>query len=150
MSIDLDELEQLAKNVTPVPWHDVMIATGIEPCATGTFGIPIMHDRLYSDDAAYIAAVSPDVVLALIAEVRRLREIRMCHRRPSGCREGGVMTKNDDTTIRQDGTVYRVDAQGAQDVHVDNRTGIPLMVIIDGTTIRISTRQDTNVVKEKT
>lgn len=52
--LNLDELERLAKDATPGPWSKRKLAAWVE-----------------WRDAAYIAAVSPDVVLALIERLRK-------------------------------------------------------------------------------
>ncbi len=85
MTLDLDELKLIAQAATPGPWKsDVWIetdgygwrATGphhednIDPMGSET-GCP--EEQAAQRDAAHIAAFSPDVVLALIAEIQRLR-----------------------------------------------------------------------------
>ena len=65
MSMNLDELERKARAATPGPWAD-------DGC-TVTHGHPMdqIVDYVYSrDDAAFIAAASPDVVLELVRRVR--------------------------------------------------------------------------------
>jgi hypothetical protein len=80
MTPDLDHLEQLAKAATQGPWS---IHRGSVVCDIGG---PLRIGGVIADinqpdhpggkaDAAYIAAVSPDVVLALIAELRALRVV---------------------------------------------------------------------------
>ena len=105
MPIDLDRLEQLAKDASPGPWYAKATDDDVSMSAlyVSTVPGPFAHDQkrsmeepsdIYEDvvaitllqsprladiadakwneNAHYIAAVSPDVVLELIAEVRRL------------------------------------------------------------------------------
>ncbi len=85
MTLDLDALKLIAQAATPGPWKsDVWIETdGYGWRATGPHhednidpmgsepGCP--EERAAQRDAAHIAAFSPDVVIALIAEIQRLR-----------------------------------------------------------------------------
>lgn len=78
---DLARLEQAAQAATPGPW-----TTEIDSCAACRANGDVEYSHVgpveacthglacSSEDAAYIAAASPGVVLALIAEVRRGRE----------------------------------------------------------------------------
>jgi len=72
-----NQLRDLAKAATPGPWrveaqghapHEVARVNNLEVAPPDS--AELAH---CADDAAYIAAVSPDVVLGLIAEVERLR-----------------------------------------------------------------------------
>jgi len=74
---ELDQLRDLAKAATPGPWRveaqghawqEVARVNNLEVAPPAS--VELAH---CADDAAYIAAVSPDVVLGLIAEVERLR-----------------------------------------------------------------------------
>jgi hypothetical protein len=64
VSIDLDDLERLAKAATPGPWD------------AGTCEGEVWSDKLLvvwdalPNDAAYIAAANPPTILALIARLR--------------------------------------------------------------------------------
>ena len=63
-----DELERLAREATPGPWH-----------GPSTHGIAVNDDGTYvytvdENNRAYILAASPDVILALLEERRVLRE----------------------------------------------------------------------------
>jgi len=74
---ELNQLRDLAKAATPGPWrveaqghapHEVARVNNLEVAPPDS--VELAH---CADDAAYIAAVSPDVVIALLAEVDRLR-----------------------------------------------------------------------------
>jgi len=74
---ELDQLRALAHAATPGPWRveaqghawqEVARVNNLEVAPPDS--VELAH---CADDAAYIAAVSPDVVLGLIAEVERLR-----------------------------------------------------------------------------
>ena len=79
MTIDLDALEALAKAATPGPWEDDMLynvresndskcVVVVTKTCTERFPTP--------NDAAYIAAANPAVVLELVAELRKTRAER--------------------------------------------------------------------------
>lgn len=70
--LDLDALEALAKAASPGPWR-LMHGDVFTACDVDDDALYIAGDA-FGPNATYIAAASPDVVLALIAEVRRLRE----------------------------------------------------------------------------
>ena len=86
MTIDLDELERLAKAATPGEWRSIDTApAGIRGCDSIHFGPATAYavNRAYgrivatvlpctAADAEYIAAVSPTVVLALVEKARKL------------------------------------------------------------------------------
>jgi hypothetical protein len=80
--IDIDKLEALAKAATPGEWISYTpIGAALNPWeATFVAGpIPRYMDRSQGfcpADGNYIGAANPQVVLALIAEVRALREIQ--------------------------------------------------------------------------
>jgi hypothetical protein len=76
---DLTRLEELANAATPGPWRAVDGAGRGEKALTTASGawfgnIDDGSESRNAADAAYIAAASPDVVLALVAEVRRRYE----------------------------------------------------------------------------
>ena len=83
----LDELKELALKATPSPWHN----TGEDQYAPGEFilggdipdsadeGLVAIacrygHHSKDKDNADYIAAVDPDTVLTLIAEMQKLKK----------------------------------------------------------------------------
>lgn len=74
---ELDQLRALARAATPGPWHveaqghasqEVARVNNLEVAPPDS--VELAH---CATDAAYIAAVSPDVVLALLSEVELLR-----------------------------------------------------------------------------
>lgn len=67
MSIDLDNLERLAREATPGPWEDSWDGPDLYVASDTTIITGLVDSQA---DAAYIAVVSPDVVLALIERVR--------------------------------------------------------------------------------
>ena len=75
MSIDLDALELLASHSPFGPWSTQDNGGGWVVYDADT---DWLADTRYEEEACYIAAVSPNVVLELIAEVRRLRERQKC------------------------------------------------------------------------
>lgn len=80
MTINLDELETRAKAATPGPWlieRRDMGSGEIIHVVYGTHDVTWSGDEACPNargDARYIAAASPDVVLALIARVRELED----------------------------------------------------------------------------
>lgn len=80
----LDKLEEIAKAATPGPWSSSAAAPidGWPDCIAiaATAG----RQKIYASpgstfpaaDAKHIAAASPDVVLALVADARKLEKIR--------------------------------------------------------------------------
>lgn len=79
--IDLEALEEFAKAASPGPWdfefggpEQEDDGSWYEPDQSGLI-VGGIEGSFYHDDARYIAAVSPEVILALIAE-RRLWEKR--------------------------------------------------------------------------
>jgi hypothetical protein len=88
MSVDLDDLEAKARRATGGRWqinspHEdwcwgIVTNDFGDHTSTVAFARPMSAHSAVIDvsdhDAAYIAAASPDVVLELVAEVRRLRE----------------------------------------------------------------------------
>ena len=78
--IDLDRIERLARKATPGPWrasrHDEGIVAG--PKERMFHAGKDLFNRgpewVSPDDRRYVAAVSPDVVLELIRELRDARE----------------------------------------------------------------------------
>jgi hypothetical protein len=86
---DLDRLEQLARAATPGPWQvDRVNHDGCARVCDGTcLGSHADCDAIVTADGFdhlgandsnpdYIAAASPDVVLSLLAELRKLRALR--------------------------------------------------------------------------
>lgn len=100
---DLTRLEALAAAATNGPWHvwvkdpDIVChghGSEQDPDGRDTYTIADTSGCL-DDNAAYIAALSPDVVLALVAEVRRLRApqylaARLRHQREQASRFDGL------------------------------------------------------------
>lgn len=75
MTLNLDKLEELAKAATQGPWksdslNNVRHRSGIVLHST------IAYIEPRAADSAFIAAVNPDVVLELIAELRKARKER--------------------------------------------------------------------------
>ncbi|MDD2966646.1 MAG: hypothetical protein PHN64_04010 [Desulfovibrionaceae bacterium] len=64
-------IEKKAKAATPGVWYPD--GGGMSPTAVRTLEKCVCQFISKDDDAAYIAAASPGVVLALIAELRRLK-----------------------------------------------------------------------------
>ena len=75
---DLDALEALAKGATPGPWEAAR-NDSLQPANAldvwGRAGSNLVASDVEADDGRFIAAASPDVVLDLIAEVRRLEKM---------------------------------------------------------------------------
>ena len=74
---DIKRLKRLAEQATPGPWrvnmkghsyHEVARVNDLEIAPPNS--VELAHSTI---DAAYIAAASPDVVLALLDEIERLR-----------------------------------------------------------------------------
>lgn len=65
MTIDLDELERLAKAAAPGPWEQN------EGCVHDALGDCVTLD---TSSGAYIAAANPETVLALVKRVRELEQ----------------------------------------------------------------------------
>lgn len=83
MSIDLDALETLARAATPGPWwceelDEVGDTIGILTVKTPCEVLAVMSDTQApidnADNAEFIAAASPDVVLGLIERLRAYRQ----------------------------------------------------------------------------
>lgn len=80
MTIDLDRLEAVAKAATPGPWNPspgrALVVSRVD------ISEPVICNCLSEQfaqapkDAAFIAAVSPDVVLELVAELRKAKAER--------------------------------------------------------------------------
>jgi hypothetical protein len=65
----MSDLEKLARAATPGPWYTVdMTGNGFETVVTADDD-PVCHAHV--DDAAFIAACSPDTVLSLVSALRR-------------------------------------------------------------------------------
>lgn len=80
MSLPLDEIERLARAATPGPWmpdgEDFWtVQGGANMGLVAQVGNPAYPSTKDEANARYIAALSPDVVLELVAEVRRLRDV---------------------------------------------------------------------------
>jgi hypothetical protein len=88
--LDLDALEAAAKAATPGEWRrtepGVLSAWSVDlPSPHHTVSVPfapfafgeVVAASPKEDDTTFIAAASPDVVLALVAEVRRARIIEV-------------------------------------------------------------------------
>ena len=74
---DLDELERLAKAATPGPWtvvrgHKTKKARSVNPILRFD---SLMQTERPEENAAYIAACSPDTVLRLVRAARALETI---------------------------------------------------------------------------
>ena len=73
--LDLAALEAVAKAATPGPWG--VLAESDGTCEVGHIdSAGIVASLCASEDAAHIAAFSPDVALALIAAARAGEELR--------------------------------------------------------------------------
>jgi hypothetical protein len=88
--VDLDALEAAARAATPGPWQvGYNDGSGRYESDKDEFCITTGHDSVLhasclnpecaEDDAAYIAAASPDVILRLTAELRKARETIAAH-----------------------------------------------------------------------
>lgn len=97
---ELDQLRALAQAATPGPWR--VEAQGHAPQQVARVNnlevappdsVELAH---CATDAAYIAAVSPDVVLGLIAEVERLRLIS---RKSTGWHEVATLRRQRDLLL---------------------------------------------------
>jgi hypothetical protein len=74
--IDLDKLERLARAATPGPWRQREQRDDGSTLASYEQGCFVESPNMAGEDAAYIAAANPSVVLALIERLRRLGEVR--------------------------------------------------------------------------
>ena len=71
VTIDLDQLQQLAAQATPGPWHSDELVAGLT--AGYPHGVFNRNGRLAlatEDDAAYLAACDPATITALIRAVK--------------------------------------------------------------------------------
>lgn len=76
MPLDLASLRRLAQAATPGPWRVGDGSFASENLIADVRGVSVWgpyHATSCGEEAAYIASVSPDVLLALLAEVERLR-----------------------------------------------------------------------------
>jgi len=90
MTIDLDALEEMARNiaVTPGPWFAVNVGAPAEPMmmvkAARIAGKPPQHEvaivatgdspqEMEEANARFIAACDPQTILGMIAEIKSLR-----------------------------------------------------------------------------
>ena len=62
-----ERLRGLAQNATPGPWHQSELGYSVR-CASG----PVTNGSDRREDAAFIVAASPDVVLAMLDEIATL------------------------------------------------------------------------------
>jgi len=94
----LDEIEAAAKAATPGPWvaeygggEEVVLPSDALSTLEAVCVTKLFHRQA---DAKHIAGLSPDVALALVAEVRELRakveRVREVHE-PYGCSEPGCI-----------------------------------------------------------
>jgi hypothetical protein len=79
-TVDLDALEALAKEATAGPWEwDAIAPFRVSDGGRGNMVAYAAsnepHPKEQIADAMYIAAASPDVVLGLIGELRRLQGV---------------------------------------------------------------------------
>lgn len=70
--IDYTKLRELAQAATPGPWWQGRYSVGAGGLASDPDAV-VLHNAATLPDAEYIAAVSPDVVLALLDEIDTLR-----------------------------------------------------------------------------
>lgn len=81
-SLDLEELERVAKEATPGPWYNVPAASLDHIFARAGARIGAMHirgpEKLEADrgDAVFVATFDPPTVLRLISELKAAREER--------------------------------------------------------------------------
>lgn len=83
MTLDLDQLEALAKAATPGPWrigaYPAEIVGDTHVCIDTDIGVKVLlrgNENFYEEaraNAAFSAAADRDTVRALIAEIRALR-----------------------------------------------------------------------------
>jgi len=71
---DLARIEALARQATSGPWR-VASADWFGAGVIGPDDVPVVSSGTATRNAAYIAAVSPDVALALIKRVRELEAV---------------------------------------------------------------------------
>lgn len=77
MTIDLDQLETTAKAATPGPWKEWHAAGYPYIVQTNMEGmVDVISECRMQKNSVYIAAVSPDVVLELVKELRRVKAER--------------------------------------------------------------------------
>jgi hypothetical protein len=78
MTLNLDELESIAKAATPGPWKSAHVkGHAFDQVFAEVNGGDFLCD-VYgktSVDAAYIAAANPETMLALVAHIRKLEEM---------------------------------------------------------------------------
>lgn len=73
--LDLDALEKIAREATQGPWEAEADRFGDWRIASvENIGIGGPDIRLWEDDATFIATFDPPTCLAMLAELRRLRE----------------------------------------------------------------------------
>jgi hypothetical protein len=79
--IDIDKLEALAKAATPEDWFPETYSSGhrqicgnLRPIDDDKDAYSVIADVYKREDHEYLIAVQPKEILALIAEVRALRE----------------------------------------------------------------------------
>lgn len=89
---DTTTLRRLAEAATPGPWHDKMHCTvnSGHPHFEVVADTEMDHERM-TENAAYIAAVHPAAVLALLDEVERLRaEVARLQPKPPAVGYGSI------------------------------------------------------------
>ena len=91
MTIDIDELERLAREATPGPWTHCGASDGKCPCRL-VWSTAIDEPVAASSDGSgdwtkgrwqdqhFIAAANPQAVIELIADLRRTRDLDAIHR----------------------------------------------------------------------
>lgn len=80
----LDRIEALAMKATPGPWNSAP-NTFEMPVVWSSDSTPIAESPMCrTEDSDFIAAASPDVVLALVAALREARRERDAYRRATG------------------------------------------------------------------
>jgi hypothetical protein len=87
--IDIDEIEALAKAATPGPWqssqYDDLEDSNGHDLLTSSGGVSCFNR---AGDADFVAAANPATILALIAEVRALRNLESAVRDHRAMYEG--------------------------------------------------------------
>ena len=75
MDLNLDKIEKLAKKATPGPWSSDMNFGVRSNSKLNSIGEPLLiANECLFNDGEYIAAVSPNVVLALVELISELEK----------------------------------------------------------------------------